>query len=63
MAAPVTTKVPAKPAAAGVASPASILVIWIAGQFGLEVPPEVAAAFVAFLVTVAYWVAPARESV
>lgn len=61
MTAPATTKVPSKPAAAGVASPASIVLVWAAGEFGLEVPPEVAAAFVAFLVTVAYWLAPAKE--
>ena len=60
MAAP-TTKVPNKPAAAGVASPALIVLIWVAGQFGLDVPPEVAAAFVALLVSLAYWVVPAGE--
>jgi len=55
------TTVPNKPAAAGVASPASIVIVWAAGELGLTVPPEVAAAFVALLVTVAYWLAPARE--
>lgn len=55
------TRVSAKPAAAGVASPAAVMVVWAASEFGLDVPPEVAAAFVAFLVTVAYWLTPAEE--
>ena len=57
-----TTKVPNKTAAAGVASPASVLVVWLAGEFGLEVPPEVAAAFVTLLTTLAYWATPAGET-
>jgi hypothetical protein len=56
-----STKVANKPAAAGVASPAAVMVVWAAGELGLVVPPEVAAAFVALLVTIAYWLAPARE--
>lgn len=53
------TKVPNKPAAAGVASPLSIVLVWVAGQFGLDVPPEVATAFAGLLITVAYWAVPA----
>jgi hypothetical protein len=57
-----TTKVANKPAAAGVASPLAVVLVWAAGEFGLEVPPEVAAAFVASLVAFAYWLVPARET-
>lgn len=55
------TRIADKPAAAGVASPAAVVLVWAAGEFGLEVPPEVAAAFVASVVAFAYWLMPARE--
>lgn len=57
-----TTRVANKPAAAGVSTPASILVVWVAGELGLVVPPEVAAAFVALIASLAYWLAPARDT-
>lgn len=53
------TRVPNKPAAAGVASPLSVVLVWVAGQFGADLPPEVAAAIVATLTSLAYWVTPA----
>ena len=34
------------------------VLVWIAGEFGLDVPPEVATAFAALLITAAYWVVP-----
>jgi hypothetical protein len=55
------SRVPSKPAAAGVAVPLSTVIVWAAGQFGLEVPPEVATAFAALLIAGAYWAVPARE--
>lgn len=61
MAATATTKVPNKPAAAGVSVPLSIVLVWVAGEFGLEVPPEVAASFSGLLIAAAYWVVPSRE--
>lgn len=45
---------PNKPAAAGVAVPLSTVLVWGAGQFGLEVPPEVAAAFASLLIAGSY---------
>jgi hypothetical protein len=48
------TKVQNKPAAAGVTVPLSIVLVWIAGQLGLDVPPDVAAAAAGLLVTAAY---------
>lgn len=46
--------VPRKKVAAGAgAGGASILVIWIASQFGLDVPPEVASAFTTLVGTLA----------
>lgn len=56
------SKVPNKPAAAGVSSPLSIVLVWIAGEYGLVVPPEVAVAFGALLASFAYWLTPAKES-
>ena len=56
-----TSVVPSKPAAAGVSTPLAVMIVWAAGEFGLVVPPEVAAAFVAFLAAVAYWAAPANK--
>jgi hypothetical protein len=36
------------------------VLVWVAGEFGLEVPPEVAAAFVSLLIAATYWAVPAR---
>lgn len=55
------TKVQNKPAAAGVASPVAIVLIWIAGQFAVEIPPEVAAAMTTLIVTLAYVFTPASK--
>jgi hypothetical protein len=55
-----TTKVPDKPAAAAVASPLAIVLVWVAGEFDLSVPPEVAAAFVALMIAAAYYIVPAK---
>jgi hypothetical protein len=49
------TKVQSKPAAAGVAAPLAVVLIWVARQFDLEMPPEVATAFGGLLMTGAYW--------
>lgn len=38
-----------KVAAGGIFGAAAIVIVWIAGQFGVEVPPEVAAAFTVLL--------------
>lgn len=38
-----------KVAAAGIAGSVTILVVYVAGLFGLDVPPEVASAFTAIL--------------
>jgi hypothetical protein len=61
MAAVTTTKVANKPAAAGVAAPLAVVLVWVAGQFDIEVPPDVAAAIAATLIAGAYWVVPSRE--
>lgn len=55
------TKVPNKPAAAGLSSPLSVVLVWIAGEYGLEVPPEVAIAFGSLLATAAYYFVPAGK--
>lgn len=61
MAASAGTRIQNKPAAAGVSIPPAILIVWAAGEFGLVVPPEVSAAFVGWLASLAYWIAPAKE--
>ena len=38
-----------KVAAAGAAGSVTVIVVWIAGLLGLEVPPEVASAFTALI--------------
>jgi hypothetical protein len=55
-----TSRIPDKPAAAAVASPLAIVLVWVASEVGLEVPPEVAAAFVALLIAAAYYIVPAK---
>jgi hypothetical protein len=51
-----TTKVPDKPAAAGVAAPLAVVLVWVANEFNLVIPDTVAAAFTALLIAAAYWV-------
>lgn len=55
-------RVPDKPAAAGVSVPLAAVIVYAAGEFGLEVPPEVAASFASLLMAVAYWLVPSRSS-
>lgn len=46
-----------KVTAAGIGVPASIVVVWIVGLFGIEMPPEVAAAVASLISTgLAYFV-------
>ena len=54
-------KIPNKPAAAGVASPAAVVLVWILGEYDVVLPPEVAAAIVALLTALAYWAVPSSE--
>jgi hypothetical protein len=54
------TKVPDKPAAAAVAAPLAIVLVWIANEFDLVVPDTVAAAFTSLLIAFAYWAVPDR---
>ena len=42
--------------AAGAAGAATILLVWVASMFGLEVPPEAASAFTTLVATAAGWV-------
>jgi hypothetical protein len=42
-----------KVAAAGVAGAISIVIVWVANLFGIDVPAEVAAAFTTILATAA----------
>jgi hypothetical protein len=44
-----------KVVAGGAAGAAAVLVVFIAGQFGVDVPPEVAAALTVLLAAVAAW--------
>jgi len=46
-----TTAAPTRKVARGVAIgvPGAVIAVWIAKQFGLEMPPEVAAAFGGFI--------------
>jgi hypothetical protein len=54
------TKVPDKPAAAAVAAPLAIVLVWVANEFDLVVPDTVAAAFTSLLIAFAYWVVPSK---
>lgn len=47
-----------KVAAAGIGGAASILLVWVAGLLGLEVPAEVAAAFSTVVSFAAGWLQP-----
>lgn len=42
--------------AGGYAGSAAIVLLWIAGQLGLDVPPEIAGAFVLLLSGAAAWI-------
>lgn len=44
-----------KVAAASLAGAVTVIVVWVAGEFGLDVPPEVASAFTAVLAGGAGW--------
>jgi hypothetical protein len=54
------TKVPDKPAAAAVAAPLSIVLVWLGNEFGLVIPDTVAAAFAALVIWGVYWAVPER---
>jgi hypothetical protein len=54
------TKVPDKPAAAGVAGPLAIVLVWVGNEFGLAIPDTVAVAFGILLTYLAYWAVPDR---
>jgi hypothetical protein len=54
------TKVPDKPAAAGVSVPLAVIIVWVANEFGLVIPDTVAAAFAGLLPALAYWAVPDR---
>ena len=41
--------------AAGAAGAVTILLVWVAGMFGLEVPPEAASSFTVLVSTFAGW--------
>lgn len=41
--------------AAGAGGALAIVLVWLAGQFGVDVPPEVAAAFTTLLAFAAGW--------
>lgn len=62
MAIPNTTRIPDKPAAAGLTTPLSVVIIWVAGEYGLEVPAEVAIAFATLLAYAAYFFTRAKEA-
>ncbi len=48
-----TKKLNPKVKASGAAGGFGIVIVWVAGQLGLEMPPEVAAALAALLATLA----------
>lgn len=41
--------------AAGAAGAVTILLVWVASMFGLDVPPEAASAFTTLVATAAGW--------
>lgn len=45
----------------GAAGAAGLLIVWGAGELGLEVPAEVAGAFVLLVTTTVAWFMPSRE--
>lgn len=47
-----------KVTAGGGAGALALIIVWVAGQFGLEVPAEVAVAFTTLITLVASWVVP-----
>ncbi len=50
-----------KVATGGIAGALGIIGVWVAGLFGLEVPPEVAAAAVTVLAFAASYIIPERS--
>lgn len=58
-----TTRLPDKPAAAGLTAPLSIVIVWVAGQYNIEVPSEVAIAFASLLASGAYYFVKEKEKV
>ena len=48
--------------AAGWAGAVTILLVWVAGLFGLDVPPEAASAFTVLVSAVAGYVVPVRPA-
>lgn len=51
-----------KVAAAGITGAAALIIVWVAGLFGLEVPAEVAAAFTVILAFVGGYLKADRSS-
>lgn len=49
---------PAKAVSTGIFGATSVLIVWLAQQFGVTVPAEVAAAFTTVLATAATWFTP-----
>lgn len=50
------TPISPKVTAGGAAGAAALVIVWVAGLFGLGVPPEVAIAFTVLLTTGASWI-------
>lgn len=44
-----------KVAAAGAAGAVTVVLVWVAGMFGVDVPPEVASAVTVLISTAAGW--------
>lgn len=57
-----TTGVSEKVTAATLAGGVTVIVVWGAGQAGLDVPPEVASAFTTVLAGAAGWFKSEREA-
>ena len=49
---------PNKTIAAGASGAATVVLIWIAGQFGLTMPPEVASAATTLIASLFVWFTP-----
>lgn len=52
---------PNKAIASGGTVPASILIVWVLGQFGIAVSPEVAAAMAGAVAALLTWLVPAGK--
>lgn len=55
------TKIHPKVAAAGLATPAAVVLIWLAGVLGVDMTPEVAAALAAMAAVVAGYLTPSMR--